>query len=104
MLKLICAILCLIAAVNSSCLPYNGGTIGFMDVCDMNFANCVFYGSYQRSCVNFSSGEFYTGGSKSSSYFCVIYSQYDCGGASYPVKDLQIFPWRAYSMSCPWSC
>lgn len=104
MLKLIFTVLCLIVAVQSYCVQYNGVATGYMDVCDINIKNCRTYGSYKTNCVNLNSGVYYTGNSRSSSYFCLIYSQSNCGGGNYAIKSLTKFPFRAYSMRCPFTC
>ncbi|KAL7019917.1 hypothetical protein ACKWTF_011300 [Chironomus riparius] len=106
MLKFIFLILCVIAAVQSICLPLGGvNGLGYINICDSYKKNCKSVSSYRRTCINIIGNAYYWGNSKSSDYHCKVYSNQGCSGSTFIVgKTLTKFPWRALSYTCPWKC
>lgn len=106
MLKFVFVVLCLIIAVQSICLPYNGVTgLGYIKLCDSNKQNCKSVSSLKRTCINLVSGPFYYGNSENTAYQCIVYSNQNCGGSTFIVGPTQTrFPWRGLSFRCPYRC
>ncbi|KAL7020940.1 hypothetical protein ACKWTF_011684 [Chironomus riparius] len=104
MLKFV-LLLCLIVAVHSVCLPYDGTTgIGYITVCKPT-GECFSVSSTRRTCINLVGGPFHSGNSGSSAYHCKVFSNQGCSGSVFIVGRTKTpFPWRALSYSCPWKC
>ena len=104
MLKIV-ALFCLIVAVNSICVPYDGATgLGYITVCKPT-GECFTVDSYKRTCINLVGGPFYEGNSGSTTYHCKVFSGQACSGSMFYVGRTRTpFPWRALSYSCPWQC